>query len=59
MNQSKSPPIPTSSSSSLGGCSCLAASFLAGLSSLTYFWVSLTGVGAEVTASSSATLNLL
>ena len=59
MNQSKSPPIPTSSSSSLGGSSCFGAYFLAGLSSLTYFWASLTGAGPEVKASSSATLNLL
>ena len=58
MNQSKSPPIPTSSSSSLGGYSCFGVYFLAGLSYLTYFWASLAGAGAEVKASSSATLNL-
>ncbi len=61
MNQSKSPPIPTSSYSSFGGSGCLGAStFLgAGLaSSLTGFAAYLAGTGAEVKASSSGILKL-
>jgi hypothetical protein len=61
MNQSKSPPIPTSSYSSFGGSGCLGgASFLAAglVSSLAGFAAYLAGAGAEVKASSSGILNL-